>query len=325
MTRSWSVALSAALAVMLAPWWDVQPSAMTNRIVAVVNEDVVTEGDVQARVAALKERADAEGAETRGAETAMRRAVLQRLIEERLMLQEARRLGLAASSEEVAERLSRIREQLKTDDAFASMLQEEGLTEERLKQELRDQILIQRAIEQEVRAKLVVSPAEIDGALSDHGVDQTTGEEAQVRHLLIRVTPERPVDEARGLATHLYERLQRGALFEELARTYSDDPHAHEGGLLGWVRSGQLLPELDAAISHAAVHEISPPIQTRLGFHLIQVEERRHIGADDAAASRRQVEDQVYQDKFRERMAQWLQRLQEKAYISISSDFAASS
>ncbi|MBI2884672.1 MAG: peptidylprolyl isomerase [Candidatus Omnitrophica bacterium] len=315
---------AAALAVLMAAPCDAQRPVGGDRIAAVVNDDVITDGDVQVRVAALMERTDADGASPRGAETAMRSAVLQRLIEERLMLQEAKRLGLTASSQEVAERLDRIRQQLKTEDAFTAMLREEGLTEEHLKQELRDQILIQRAIEREVRAKIVVSPGEIDGALSRHGVEAEGGEEAQVRHLLVRVTPERPVEEARELATHLYERLHRGALFEELARTYSDDPHAHEGGLLGWVRPGQLLPELDAAIASAPAHEATPPVQTRLGFHLMMVEERRHVQADDAAASRRQVEDQVYQEKFREVLAGWLQRLQRKAYISVSADAGGS-
>jgi peptidyl-prolyl cis-trans isomerase SurA len=246
----------------------------------------------------------------------MRQAVLRRLIEERLIAQEAKRMKLAVGSDEVAERLRAIRQRLETPEAYEQMLREASLSEEQLKQQIREQLLAQKAIDRQVRSKLMVSPYELAKASASATV-LNPGEEVRASHLLIRVGAARPAAHASALITQLHERLRRGEAFETLAREYSDDPHAEAGGALGWVRQGELLPELDEALFRLKPGELSEPIQTRLGFHLVKVLERRNISELEAAEAHQRLVQRVYQAKFAEALTQWLEELKQQAYIQI--------
>jgi len=290
-----------------------------DRIVAVVNEEIITESDVLSQMSALLHDEDppADAAQAHQ----MRQAVLQRLIDERLIIQEAKRLGVTVGSEEVADRLRDVRARFERDDEeYAAMLKESGLTEEQLKLKLRQQLLVQKAIDAKIRSRVVVSPAELTGAASLASNRAQAGEEVLAQHLLIRVTKERPAEQALAMATQLHERLRSGESFEELARTYSEDPHAQEGGRLGWVRHGELLPELDEALVALRPGESSAPIKSALGFHLVKVLQRRSLSEEQAAASRQEVEQRLYQDKFTKAMTQWLQELRRRAYIQLMDE-----
>ncbi|MBI3324197.1 MAG: peptidylprolyl isomerase [Candidatus Omnitrophica bacterium] len=286
-----------------------------NRIVAVVNNDVITEGDVTAQMSSLlrDEELPAPDVEKQGQ---MRSALLERLIDQRLIVQEARRKGLSVSSTEVAERLQQLRERLQTKEAYEQLLRESSLSEEQLKTKMREQLLAQKAIDQEVRAKVVVTPGELSKAVG-RPVQRETEEEVQAFHALIRVSPQRPVEQALALATDLRRRIDEGEAFEKLARDYSDDPHAQDGGLLGWIRPGELLPELDRALFALKPQEVSAPVQTQLGIHLLKAGPRRPISNGAMEDPRQQLQARVYQNKFTELMHHWLDGLRQQAYIQI--------
>ena len=290
----------------------------SNRIVAIVNEDVVTEGDVVSHMSALLQQD--EKPPSAAAASEMRWAVLQRLIEERLILQEAKRMELSVGSEEVMERLWQIRGQMDTEEVYQRMLQEAGLTEEQLKSKLRQQLFVQKAIERQIRSNIVISPAEVAKAAGSSSATADPGVEVRAAHLLIRVSEQRSAEQALALATQLSERLRHGEKFEELSRNYSDGPEAKEGGLMGWVRQGQLLPELDEALFRMQPGEVSPPIPTRLGYHLLKVLDRRSLSADEAGEARRRLEQRLYQEKFTQALSQWLNELRQRAYIQVLNE-----
>jgi len=291
----------------------------TNRIVAIVNDEVITEGDVVFHMSALLQEDDPRAVDGAQAQE-IRQAVLQRLIEERLILQEAKRMNLFVAADEVAKRLRTVRARFNTKEAYEQMLKAGGLSEEQLKQELREQLLAQEAIDREVRSKIVVSPYEIAKAAGSSTVLQNPGEEVRASHLLIRVTEQRSNEEALALANQLYDQLLKGAEFEALARKYSEDSHAADGGLLGWVRQGQMLPELDHVLFHLAPGELSNPVQSGLGFHLVKVIERRSFSETEAAGARRRLEERLYQEKFAQGLRQWLQELTARAHIELLAE-----
>lgn len=296
-------------------------AAETNRMLAVVNEEVITEGDLNARLSAFLKQQDDPTLD--GAQAAqMRQAVLQRLIEERLIIQEAKQMPIGVSADEVAERLKAVRKQFEPRERYDAMLQDARMTEEQLRTKIREQLLVQRAIDQHVRSTIVVSPSELRGVEASAPPAPETDaapEEVQAYHLLIRVTPERSAAEAEALAHALYEQLLHGADIKELAVRYSEDPQAHDGGMLGWVPRGQLLPELDEVLFRLQPGELSAPIKTRLGFHLVKVVQRRQ-GRAPAAAERDGGLEQLYQEKFVKAMREWIDRLKEHAYIQVMDE-----
>lgn len=301
----WLVAVCAAAPPALAK--------TINRIAAVVNDEVITEADVDAYLGTLQEedRMPPGGPESGG----MRQAVLRRLIEQRVILHEARREGLVIDADELAKRLDDIRQRFESEEAFRQSLEEAQLPLERLKEQIRDQAMVERLIDAKVRATITVSPQEVAKELGDHPELARPGERVRASHILVRVSEARPVEKARALIEDLQRRLSQGAGFAELARRHSEDPHAPDGGAMGWVAREELLPELDEPLFRLKEGEVSEPIQTRLGFHLVQVHERSTASNLSLMEANQAVSQQLYQRKFREAFTRWLNGLLQRAYI----------
>lgn len=138
--------------------------------------------------------------------------------------------------------------------------------------------------------------------------------QTHARHILIRVNELVSEAEARRKLVELKERLDNGADFAELARLHSNDLSAAKGGDLGWLYQGDTVPDFEKAMDALKINQVSDPVQSQFGFHLIQVLERR---TDDASAERqrlaaRQVlrerkSDEAYQD--------WIRQMRDRAYV----------
>ncbi len=146
-----------------------------------------------------------------------------------------------------------------------------------------------------------------------HVVTQT-----RVRHILVRPdTALGKEGEAQALAEAraLRQRLLAGEDFAALAREFSDDQaSAVDGGNLGWVSPGELVPEFERAMAELEPGAISEPVKSGFGWHLIQVLERRRHD-DTEAYTRRQARNQIFQRKVEEAETEWLRRLRDEAYV----------
>ncbi|MBI4354603.1 MAG: peptidylprolyl isomerase [Candidatus Omnitrophica bacterium] len=299
------------------------PCEAGNRIVAVVNDEIITEWDLTVRMSALMEEQE-QPFENHDEAAQFRRAVLRRLIEERLLIQEGRRMNVTVELEEVAARVQELRRQFAPRERYEAMLQEAQLTEEQLKTKLREQLLMQRTIDQKIRATIVISPAEVQGAIKTVLTPTQPTHSAEgdvlVAHLLVRVSEQRSLEEARRLVEQLSQRLLSGEPFDRLAKDYSEGPHAEDGGHLGWVKPSEMIPELSEALSQLKPGEVSKPIHSHLGFHLVKVLERREPSSDDSPNSQDAVHHRLYQAKFVKAMQAWLDDLKRSAYIQVMEE-----
>jgi peptidyl-prolyl cis-trans isomerase SurA len=141
-------------------------------------------------------------------------------------------------------------------------------------------------------------------------------QQTRVRHILIRVDEVVSEADAKFKLASLRERLVNGANFAELARLYSQDGSAAKSGELGWIYPGDTVPEFERAMDALKVGEVSQPVQTTFGWHLIEVLERRvHDVSDDRrrlmarAALRERRSGEAYQD--------WLRQLRDRAYVEL--------
>ena len=205
-----------------------------------------------------------------------------------------------------------------SEETFRRSLVEAGLSEETLKQNIRDQLTVQRLIDQEVRAKLTVSPQEVAREVDAHPEEAKPGWRVRASHLLVRVGPHRSEAQARALIEDLRRRLAEGAEFAELARRYSEDSQAQDGGLMDWVAEGELMPELDRALFQLAPGGVSEPIQSRLGFHLLRMEERRSAANLSVLEAHGAVYNRLYQQKYHDTFDRWMAELKRGAYIEIT-------
>jgi peptidyl-prolyl cis-trans isomerase SurA len=140
--------------------------------------------------------------------------------------------------------------------------------------------------------------------------------QTRVRHILLKPAENRDITTATAELKRIRSRALSGEKFEDLAKKFSEDSSAKEGGNLGWMIPGQLVNEFETAMNQLKPGEISQPVQTRFGVHLIQVVDRRSKDVGDQQ-QRLNARQQIHQRKAEERMQEWLRQLRDQAYVEI--------
>ncbi|QBM19011.1 chaperone SurA [Marinobacter sp. JH2] len=154
------------------------------------------------------------------------------------------------------------------------------------------------------------------------GEQQTFIEQHKARHILIRPSEAVTEAEAERKIRDIYQQLQNGADFEALARKESDDSvSGSDGGNLGWVSPGQMVPEFEKGMIDAEVGEVYGPVRSQFGWHLILVEERRNqdVTAESRASKARQA---IYMRKFETELQNWLREIRDEAFIEFKGEYA---
>ena len=142
-------------------------------------------------------------------------------------------------------------------------------------------------------------------------------QQTRVRHILLKTSAIRSDDETRQLALELRQRILDGADFNELAREYSEDiGSAQEGGDLGWTNPGQMVPEFENAMDSVALDDVSQPIHSQFGWHILQVRERRQEDVSKSVVQNR-AGDILHQRKYQEELDAWLRKIRDEAFVDI--------
>lgn len=139
----------------------------------------------------------------------------------------------------------------------------------------------------------------------------------RVRHILIKPNEVLSDEEAKRKLLAIRQRIENGDDFAQLARGHSDDKgSAIKGGELGWIQTGALVPPFEEAMNQLALRQISEPVQTQFGWHLIQVLERQE-SSDTAELLHNQARDELFKRKVEEETELWLRRIRDEAYVDI--------
>ncbi len=169
----------------------------------------------------------------------------------------------------------------------------------------------------------VVGPIANPGALhlikliDKRGGTQQVARQTHVRHILIKPSEIRSDAEAQRLATQLRARIAKGEDFAALAKEFSEDPgSALNGGDLDWTEAGQMVPEFDQVMNETAAGQLSQPFQTKFGWHILQVLERRDQDVS-ATAQRAAAKNAIYKRKYDDELQSWLRRIRDEAYVEI--------
>ena len=261
-----------------------QGPQLVDRIVAVVNKEVITFSELGAAVAGAERQLRRQG--TALPERAvLERQILERLIIDKAQLQRARDTGIRIDELQLDRAVQRIAENNKmTLSDFRRALERDRVAFNAWREELREQIMLSRLRERDVDDKIQVNDSEIDLFLAAQKANPERSE-YNVSHILVRVpeqaSPER-IEEARARAQKALAEARAGGDFANIAAAYSDAPDALQGGNLGW-RRHERLPELfSSALEPMKPGEVSEPLRSPAGFHLVKLHERRDGGAGAA-------------------------------------------
>lgn len=272
-----------ALVLGLVVTLGVQPAAQAqraipvDRVVAVVNNEVITAVELRARVDQAVAQLARQGVQMPPRE-AIERQVLERLVLERVQLQYAAEAGLRIDDPSLERAISRVASNNRlTEEGLREALAADGISWQRFREQIRQEMVINRIREREIDSSIVVTDAEVDNFIANNP-EAFSGREYLVAHILLRA-PESPSqsDIARlgEQADGIMRELAAGEDFGRLAAAHSDAPDAMNGGVIGW-RSMDRLPALFAeAVRTLRPGEVSPVIRSAAGLHIVMFVDAR--------------------------------------------------
>ena len=255
--------------------------ALVDRIVAVVNSEVITSGEVSERMKAVTQQLRQQGTPMPPDEL-LQKQVLERMIMDRLQLQLAKETALRVDDLQLDRTVARVAERNKmTLTQFRRALENDGVDYDKFREEIRNEILLSRLREREVDNRIVVSDNEVDYFLSQQSSAPEAAAEFDLSHIMLRLpeqaSPEQ-VNRQRARAEQLLVQLRDGADFAKLAAGFSDAPDALQGGAMGW-RARDRLPDLYAHAADALQPgEVSGVLRSPAGFHLLKLNQKRGGG-----------------------------------------------
>ena len=296
--------------------------AVVDRIVAVVNQEIITLSEVEKRTGPLLDEIQAEGRlERREKVREVCRGVLERLIEEKLIDQEVKRAGIKVTSKEVENALEEIKRQnAASQDDLENALRRDGLTLETFKKEIEKKIQRMRLINWAVKTGSKVGERELRDFYQKNIDRYRRNESYRPSHILFIVPKEATAEEIREIrkkCQKVLEKIKGGEDFGEMAALYSQDGSAKDRGDLGYFKKGELLPALEREALLLRIGEVSGIIRTDFGFHLIKLLDRKGGDPPPFEEMKERLEGDYLEKEKEKAIQQFLSTLKEKSVIEI--------
>ncbi|GAB7564560.1 peptidylprolyl isomerase [Methylobacillus methanolivorans] len=252
--------------------------AKMDRIVAIVDQGVITEKELNDRIQTVTAQLEKQGTQLPPREV-LQKQILERLINDRLQLQYATQTGLRVDDAQLDKTIERIAEQNKLSTGeFRKALEAEGIPYRKFREDIRNEIILARLREREVDNRVNVTESEIDNFLTTQSSRNDIKDEFEVAHILVRAPEEGTPEELQKLkakAETALKELQGGADFAQISAGYSDAPNALEGGVLGWKTSAQLPALFTDALQGLQPGQFSPILRSPNGYHILKLLNRR--------------------------------------------------
>ena len=255
-------------------------NVLLDRVVAVVNQDVITwsdlyramEADASPKIKELQKD------EQRKVFKENEAAFLETLINVRLQLQEATNAGVKVSDEELKEAIDNIKKKYSmTDDAFNESLKNEGFTFAEYKKRLREQILISKLVNSQIRNKIVITDEDLKKFVTENKELLENTESYRISQILLKKQKGSDTGKLEEKAGDLLKKIEQGVSFSDLAKQYSEDPSASAGGDLGILKKSQLNKNFTDILSQMKPGDVSKPFWTESGLHIIKLESRTEV------------------------------------------------
>ncbi|WP_299262045.1 peptidylprolyl isomerase [uncultured Kushneria sp.] len=307
-------ALSLALSLSVSPLATaaVQP---LDRVVAVVNDEAIMSSDLDQRVSQVRQQMQSRNIGMPDQEE-LRDQVLSRMITEQIELQMAERANLSVSDSDLNQAMRGVAQRNNmTLEQFVDRVEQEGMSYAQVREQVRRELLITQVQQRSVASQVNISDREVDQYLKQAGSNANV--QYHLAHILIAV-PQAPTPQqaeaARQKAEQLRQSITSGqAKFQEVAAAQSDGPQALDGGDLGW-RSGAEMPSIfDDVVPRLSVGDVSEPIRSPSGYHLITLLDKR--GGGNADQQREQIRRTLFQRKVNEELEAWTQEIRASAYV----------
>lgn len=279
--------------------------AVTNRIVAVVNNDVILESDVNNFLSFVHMQLSATVKDKQELESQMqdiKNNALNRLIEDKLILQEALRQKIEISPERIQDMITAVKKKFSAPEDFVAALNSQGLTIADLERRFKEQLMMQDITEKEVRQKIIISPQEITAYYMGHQDEFKIPESVYLDSIV--VDSQEKMNEA-------LEQLKNGVEFTVVSQRFS------KGAALGQVRRGQLRSDIEEVVFKLKPGEVSSPIITESGICIFLVKEKALEKTKTLSDAEDEIRSLLSYKKMDDAFNKWMDKLKKDAHIEV--------
>lgn len=277
--------------------------------IAVVGDREIAKADYDRLVAQAERTYEAREQEFPQAGTPefaqLRNAIVRSLVEQTEFEIAAEELGVEVADEDVEERLDELKEQFfeGNDEQYEAELEKQGLTDEQVREDVRSRLLSERIFE-EVTKDVEVTDEEIQAYYDENQAQFETPASREVRHILVN---------QKARADDLYRQLRGGADFAALAKRFSQDPASKDDGGRFTAQQGATVPEFDETAFELETGELSRPVKTQFGWHIIEATSAVEPEASQELSTvESQISEQLLEEKRNARINEWIEELRER-------------
>ena len=302
---------------------EAQEAQTLDGIAAVVNDEIITISEVREAMAfEVAQLAQSyRGEQLREQISATYKETLNNLMNIQLQLARARQMQMSVSDDEIDRQVDALKEQNQiSDDQLVQMLKSRGMTLEAYRQQIREGLLVTKVVNAEVRSRLIILDSELQEAYEAREESYRITGTQTVSHILF-LLPQRASDDdvaqQRVEAERVLQEIRGGGDFAALARQHSEGPSAERGGLLGTFQANELLPGFDEATTDLQPGEISDVIRTRVGLHIIRLEDRQADSFKSFDDVKEDLQNELLREKTGAKYQEWLEALRLQAYVKI--------
>jgi peptidyl-prolyl cis-trans isomerase SurA len=291
-----------------------------DRIVAVVNEDIITKSELEESmipfIADYRLRYGDEIMEEKIDEA--RQDALNRLIEEKLILQDARKRKVAVEDFEIQERIDDVKQRFRDEAEFLQAINASGVTLLRLKKKYEEQIMMRKLINAIINSRVNISPTQIAAYYYGNIKDFTMPDMARFKVFFLRYSEEQTRDMARSIASNVLSRINEGEDFDMLVRQFSQGPNTDKGGDMGYMPEGSTIPELEEQIRQLKPGSVSDIINTDSGLYIMMLVDKKPAGPVPITEANDLIRERLFQRESELTLREFVAKLKEDAYITFN-------
>ncbi len=293
---------------------------IVDRIVAQVNDDIITLSDLNREMADVRQELSSKysGPQLEEEIKKAQKDVLDELIRQKLLLQKGNELGFGANVDvQVSAFLERVRKENKFKDMqeLEKAAAQQGLSMPALRERIRRQIITEGVVQEFVGSRITLLTQEIEKFYKDHAAEYTIPEEVSLSEIVI--VSEGNAAEAESKANEIRQRLTQGEAFATLASQYSKGPTAAKGGNIGSYQTAKLNPDIANAVANIKEGDITPVMKIREGFVIYRVDTRKPATTKPLDDVREEIRNRIWRQKFQPEYERFISQLKEEAYIQI--------
>ena len=299
------------------------PAKIVDRIVAQVNDDIITLSDLNREMEEVRQQLATQysGEQLEQEIKKAEKDLLDALIQEKLLLQKATELGFGANVDiQVTAAVERLRKEnnIKDMQDFERALAQQGMTLAGFRERIRRRIITDGLIQEFVGSRITLLSTEVERYYKEHAQEFTKPAEVTLSEIIIPV--EGNEGEAEAKANDVRKRAMQGEAFATLASQYSKGPTASKGGGIGTYVTAKLNIEIARAIAQLMEGDVSTVLKTKEGFVIYRVDGRKAAAVTPLEEVKQEIQTRLYRQKFNPELQRFVAQLKEDAYIQIFAE-----